>query len=107
MSGLSDSQAATVYEKGMEKTDVPYQTIDKFLSQILVAYSSAIQILGDPPNHSQIGSWFKAAIEANIYDAKRGIAVDLFRSEKTTLPKKVNLVVFRRHKIIALAHPTS
>ena len=80
VSALSDAQAATVYEKGMEKTDVPYTTIDKFLSQILVAYSSAIQILGDPSNHGQIGRWFKATIEANIYDAKRGIAVDLFRS---------------------------
>ena len=106
MSGLSDAQAATVYEKGMEKTDVPYQTIDKFLSQILVAYSSAIQILGDPQNHSQIGSWFKAAIEANIYDAKRGIAVDLFRSgeDYTAQKSKFGCIQAAQNHSISSSH---
>ena len=78
---LAQSSAASTYVNGMEKTDIPFTTIQKFMMPVLIAYSTAVQALGKPENHEDIGRWFASAISANVYDSKRGIAIDFWRSK--------------------------
>ena len=83
---LAEAQVASEYNNGVEKTDIPFQSIQKFLIPTLIAYSSAVQALGIPENHQEIGRWFSSAISANVYDVKRGKAIDFFRSKKDLRP---------------------
>jgi len=48
--------------------EIHFQTIHRLLLPSLLSYSSAIQVLGPPGNHSSIGEWAYAAIIQNTYN---------------------------------------
>jgi len=48
----------------------------------IIGYSSAVQVLGKPKNHIEIGKWFEATFNANVLNSKTGEGIDLFRTKK-------------------------
>ena len=49
-------------------SEVVYATKMRVLTPILVAYATAIQVLGKPPEHAEIGKWAYSAIIQNTFD---------------------------------------
>jgi hypothetical protein len=48
--------------------DVFFRTKQKVLMPLLIAYATAIQVLGKPPEHDAIGKWAYSAILQNTFD---------------------------------------
>jgi len=87
-SALTKKRAATNPRAPIKDTDIPFTTIQKMLLPTIIGYSSAVQVLGKPENHSEIGKWFEDAFEANVFNTKTGEGIDLFRREKDFRPDR-------------------
>ena len=87
-SDLANSNAATKPSSNIKNTDIPFTTIQKFLIPTIIGYSTAVQVLGVPENHKEIGEWFNATFNANVLDTKTGRGIDLFRDKSALKPEK-------------------
>ena len=81
-------KAATNPSSPIKNTEIPFTTIQKLLIPTIIGYSSAIQVLGKPENHNEIGKWFEAAFNANVLNSETGEGIDLFRDAKDLIPER-------------------
>ena len=54
--------------KQVAVSEVYFRSKQKVLMPLLIAYSTAIQVLGKPPEHEAIGKWAYSAILQNTFD---------------------------------------
>ena len=87
-SALAQKKAATNPSASIKNTDIPFTTIQKMLLPTIIGYSSAVQVLGKPENHEQIGEWFEDAFHVNVLNTKTGEGIDLFREKKDLRPNR-------------------
>ena len=87
-SQLSKKKAATSPSSPIKNTEIPFVTIQKLLIPTIIGYSSAIQVLGKPENHNEIGKWFEAAFNANVLNSETGEGIDLFRASQDFKPER-------------------
>ena len=94
-SELSKKKAATSPSAPIKDTEIPFTTIQKMLIPTIIGYSSAVQVLGKPKNHIEIGKWFEATFNANVLNSKTGKGIDLFRTKKDLNPDRKKFGCFK------------
>ena len=94
-SQLSKKKAATSPSSPIKDTEIPFTTIQKMLIPTIIGYSSAVQVLGKPKNHIEIGKWFEATFNANVLNSKTGKGIDLFRTKKDLNPDRKKFGCFK------------
>jgi endonuclease YncB( thermonuclease family) len=64
---FSDNRSFTRNVSHANNPEIYYVTINRFISPLLIGYTTSNQVLGKHDRHLEIGAWFKDAIYQNTY----------------------------------------